>query len=147
MPALELSLNLAIYFEIMLHAVVYNRKDCWKYFSHINTWTKRLTVIFSKKTNVLWTSGALISKRNICNFFFRKQKLLTREDLELPWKPVYQLVENVAYSPYEHHGLQLFPQLVDVFIFTLVGSIFTNIKYTADMIILHKFTVIYCSDS
>lgn len=66
---------------------------------------------------MLWTLVLCMVKEISVICFFRKQKLLTREDLELPWKPVYQLVENVAYSPYEHHGLQLFPQLVYAFIY------------------------------
>ncbi|XP_060063003.1 proteasome activator complex subunit 4-like [Ylistrum balloti] len=43
----------------------------------------------------------------------KKRKLLSREDLCLPWRPLYQLVEAVAYSPYEPHGLQLFPPNVE----------------------------------
>lgn len=74
--------------------------------------------------------------------FFRKQKLLTREDLELPWKPVYQLVENVAYSPYEHHGLQLFPQLVYVFIYIQMDHSSQICLQIPGIIIICKFTLI-----
>ena len=35
----------------------------------------------------------------------RKKDLLTRDDLVLPWRPLYKLVVDVVYSPYEHHGL------------------------------------------
>lgn len=42
-------------------------------------------------------------------FSYRKKELLSREDLMLPWKPLYDLVESVIYSACEPHGLQLFP--------------------------------------
>lgn len=40
---------------------------------------------------------------------FRKRVLLSREDLVLPWRPLYKLLDNSAYSRYEHHGLVLLP--------------------------------------
>ncbi|KAK3093564.1 hypothetical protein FSP39_017345 [Pinctada imbricata] len=43
----------------------------------------------------------------------KKKELLTREDLVLPWKPLYELAEWVIYSRYEHLGLQFFPPNID----------------------------------
>ncbi|XP_063047941.1 proteasome activator complex subunit 4A [Engraulis encrasicolus] len=39
----------------------------------------------------------------------KKKDLLTREDLELPWRPLYELHERILYSKTEHLGLNWFP--------------------------------------
>lgn len=74
----------------------------------------------------------------------KKQKLLTREDLELPWKPVYQLVENVAYSPYEHHGLQLFPQNMEHELKNLVNYCRTYFPVSATQEMLDEWRPLLC---
>ena len=40
----------------------------------------------------------------------RKRELLSREDLELPWRPLYELQERILYSKTEHLGLNWFPK-------------------------------------
>uniref|UniRef100_A0A8C9TIB6 Proteasome activator subunit 4 n=1 Tax=Scleropages formosus TaxID=113540 RepID=A0A8C9TIB6_SCLFO len=40
----------------------------------------------------------------------KKKELLSREDLELPWRPLYELQERILYSKTEHLGLNWFPK-------------------------------------
>uniref|UniRef100_A0A672JGF3 Proteasome activator subunit 4b n=1 Tax=Salarias fasciatus TaxID=181472 RepID=A0A672JGF3_SALFA len=42
----------------------------------------------------------------------KKKELLSRDDLQLPWRPLYDLYERVAYSKTEHLGLIWFPKYV-----------------------------------
>ncbi|XP_061414922.1 proteasome activator complex subunit 4 isoform X2 [Lethenteron reissneri] len=39
----------------------------------------------------------------------KKKDLLSRDDIVLPWRPLYQLVERVFYSKNEHLGLNWYP--------------------------------------
>ncbi len=41
---------------------------------------------------------------------FRKKELLSRYDLELPWRPLYDLYESILHSKTEHLGLNWFPK-------------------------------------
>ena len=56
----------------------------------------------------------------------KKKKLLSRDvvvvvgDLTLQWRSLYKLVESVLYSPYEQHGLQLFPGNIESVLKNLV---------------------------
>uniref|UniRef100_I3JTZ4 Proteasome activator subunit 4a n=1 Tax=Oreochromis niloticus TaxID=8128 RepID=I3JTZ4_ORENI len=38
-----------------------------------------------------------------------KRELLSREDLELPWRPLYELYDRILFSKTEHLGLNWFP--------------------------------------
>uniref|UniRef100_A0A4W6FG58 Uncharacterized protein n=1 Tax=Lates calcarifer TaxID=8187 RepID=A0A4W6FG58_LATCA len=42
----------------------------------------------------------------------KKKELLSRDDLQLPWRPLYDLYERVIYSKTEHLGLIWFPKYV-----------------------------------
>ena len=50
-----------------------------------------------------------VVKLMLLKFNYRKKELLTREDLQLPWKPLYTLVKSIKYSQDERHNLVLFP--------------------------------------
>ncbi|KAG9484281.1 hypothetical protein GDO78_009934 [Eleutherodactylus coqui] len=39
----------------------------------------------------------------------KKKELLSREDLQLPWRPLYDMLERILYSKTEHLGLNWFP--------------------------------------
>ncbi|XP_026870024.2 proteasome activator complex subunit 4A isoform X2 [Electrophorus electricus] len=39
----------------------------------------------------------------------KKKELLSRDDLELPWRPLYELQDRILYSKTEHLGLNWFP--------------------------------------
>ncbi|KAG9328345.1 hypothetical protein JZ751_014489, partial [Albula glossodonta] len=40
----------------------------------------------------------------------KKKELLSQDDLELPWRPLYELYERILYSKTEHLGLNWFPK-------------------------------------
>lgn len=40
----------------------------------------------------------------------RKRELLSREDLELNWRPLYELHDRILFSKTEHLGLNWFPK-------------------------------------
>uniref|UniRef100_A0AAX7SGS9 Proteasome activator subunit 4 n=1 Tax=Astatotilapia calliptera TaxID=8154 RepID=A0AAX7SGS9_ASTCA len=40
----------------------------------------------------------------------KKRELLSREDLELPWRPLYELYDRILFSKTEHLGLNWFPK-------------------------------------
>uniref|UniRef100_A0A9J7YHM4 Proteasome activator subunit 4 n=1 Tax=Cyprinus carpio carpio TaxID=630221 RepID=A0A9J7YHM4_CYPCA len=42
----------------------------------------------------------------------KKKELLSREDLELPWRPLYELQDRILYSKTEHLGLNWFPRYI-----------------------------------
>uniref|UniRef100_A0A8C5UGN2 Proteasome activator subunit 4 n=1 Tax=Malurus cyaneus samueli TaxID=2593467 RepID=A0A8C5UGN2_9PASS len=52
----------------------------------------------------------------------KKKELLSRDDLELPWKPLYEMLERILYSKTEHLGLNWFPNSVESVLKTLVKS-------------------------
>lgn len=43
-------------------------------------------------------------------FSIRKKELLSRDDLELPWRPLYEMLERILYSKTENLGLNWFPK-------------------------------------
>uniref|UniRef100_A0A671QJ67 Proteasome activator complex subunit 4A n=1 Tax=Sinocyclocheilus anshuiensis TaxID=1608454 RepID=A0A671QJ67_9TELE len=44
----------------------------------------------------------------------KKKELLSREDLELPWRPLYELQDRILYSKTEHLGLNWFPRYIHI---------------------------------
>ncbi|CAK6956798.1 proteasome activator complex subunit 4B [Scomber scombrus] len=52
----------------------------------------------------------------------KKKELLSRDDLQLPWRPLYNLYERVVYSKVEHLGLVWFPNSVDHILKALIKS-------------------------
>lgn len=48
----------------------------------------------------------------------RKKELLSREDLELQWRPLYELHDRILFSKTEHLGLNWFPKYGYVFFFS-----------------------------
>ncbi|XP_028286764.1 proteasome activator complex subunit 4B [Parambassis ranga] len=52
----------------------------------------------------------------------KKKELLSRDDLQLPWRPLYDLYERVVYSKTEHLGLIWFPNSVDHILKALIKS-------------------------
>ncbi|KAG9329545.1 hypothetical protein JZ751_004278 [Albula glossodonta] len=51
-----------------------------------------------------------------------KKELLSQDDLELPWRPLYELYERILYSKTEHLGLNWFPNSVEGVLKMLVKS-------------------------
>uniref|UniRef100_A0A8C3LQK6 Proteasome activator subunit 4 n=1 Tax=Chrysolophus pictus TaxID=9089 RepID=A0A8C3LQK6_CHRPC len=52
----------------------------------------------------------------------KKKELLSRDDLELPWRPLCEMLERILYSKTEHLGLNWFPNSVESVLKTLVKS-------------------------
>ncbi|XP_061787911.1 proteasome activator complex subunit 4B-like [Nerophis lumbriciformis] len=52
----------------------------------------------------------------------KKKELLSRDDLQLPWRPLYQLFEKVVHSKTEHLGLIWFPNSVEHILKALIKS-------------------------
>lgn len=52
----------------------------------------------------------------------KKKELLSRDDLQLPWRPLYNLYERVVYSKTEHLGLIWFPNSLEHILKALVKS-------------------------
>ncbi|KAM7370631.1 hypothetical protein PAMP_010160 [Pampus punctatissimus] len=52
----------------------------------------------------------------------KKKELLSRDDLQLPWRPLYDLYDRVVYSKTEHLGLIWFPSSVDHILKALIKS-------------------------
>ncbi|KAM4771368.1 proteasome activator complex subunit 4 [Rhinophrynus dorsalis] len=52
----------------------------------------------------------------------KKKELLSRADLQLPWRPLYEMLERILYSKTEHLGLNWFPNSVEGVLKTLVKA-------------------------
>uniref|UniRef100_A0A3B4F3K3 Proteasome activator complex subunit 4B-like n=1 Tax=Pundamilia nyererei TaxID=303518 RepID=A0A3B4F3K3_9CICH len=50
----------------------------------------------------------------------KKKELLSRDDLQLPWRPLYDLYERVFYSKTEHLGLIWFPKYEALYLIVAV---------------------------
>lgn len=59
---------------------------------------------------------------------YRKRELLSREDLELRWRPLYELHDRILFSKTEHLGLNWFPKYASVLYCTAVIA-FIGIVY------------------
>eukprot|EP00057_Strongylocentrotus_purpuratus_P019391 XP_011673865.1 PREDICTED: proteasome activator complex subunit 4 isoform X2 [Strongylocentrotus purpuratus] len=49
----------------------------------------------------------------ILNILLKKRSLLSRDDLLIPWRPLYKIVERIMYSPYEPLGLEWYPHTLE----------------------------------
>ena len=62
------------------------------------------------------TCGVLLYADNInivsCVIVIRKPKLLSRDDLVLPWQPLFTLVKEVFYSKHQQLGIVLYSRCV-----------------------------------
>lgn len=56
------------------------------------------------------------------NILLKKTNLLSRDDLELQWRPLYELYERILYSPYEHLGMFLLPGNLESTLKVLIRS-------------------------
>nr|UCK81620.1 proteasome activator complex subunit 4 [Arenicola marina] len=50
----------------------------------------------------------------------KKRSLLCRDDLTLPWRPLYNLIQEVVYSSFEHLGLVLLPANIETILKNVV---------------------------
>uniref|UniRef100_A0A8C6U6I8 Proteasome activator subunit 4b n=1 Tax=Neogobius melanostomus TaxID=47308 RepID=A0A8C6U6I8_9GOBI len=104
---------------------------CRKLFSYLKLYGRR----FSKDDHVLFIKllYELVTLSNLEPYMMqsyarlliqllKKKELLSRDELQLPWRPLYDLYERVVYSKTEHLGLIWFPNSVDHILKALVKS-------------------------
>ncbi|CAL1599788.1 unnamed protein product [Knipowitschia caucasica] len=104
---------------------------CRKLFSFLKLYGRR----FSKDDHILFVKllYELVTLPNLEPFMtqsyarllillLKKKELLSRDDLQLPWRPLYDLYERVVYSKTEHLGLVWFPNSLDHILKALVKS-------------------------
>lgn len=73
---------------------------------------------------------------HVLTLLLKKKELLSREDLELPWRPLYELYERTMYSPYEKIGMFLLPLNLDTTLKALIQAcrIYFSIESTQEML-------------
>uniref|UniRef100_A0A3Q3IVD1 Proteasome activator Blm10 mid region domain-containing protein n=1 Tax=Monopterus albus TaxID=43700 RepID=A0A3Q3IVD1_MONAL len=74
----------------------------------------------------------------------KKRELLSREDLELPWRPLYELYDKILFSKTEHLGLNWFPNSVENVLKTLVKSCRPYFPESATQEMLDEWRPLLC---
>ncbi|XP_068089225.1 proteasome activator complex subunit 4 isoform X1 [Hyperolius riggenbachi] len=74
----------------------------------------------------------------------KKKELLSREDLQLPWRPLYEMLERILYSKTEHLGLNWFPNSVEGVLKTLVRACRTYFSDDATAEMLEEWRPLMC---
>uniref|UniRef100_A0A669EYC8 Proteasome activator subunit 4a n=1 Tax=Oreochromis niloticus TaxID=8128 RepID=A0A669EYC8_ORENI len=74
----------------------------------------------------------------------KKRELLSREDLELPWRPLYELYDRILFSKTEHLGLNWFPNSVESVLKTLVKSCRPYFSEAATQEMLDEWRPLLC---
>uniref|UniRef100_A0A3Q1IES1 Uncharacterized protein n=1 Tax=Anabas testudineus TaxID=64144 RepID=A0A3Q1IES1_ANATE len=104
---------------------------CRKLFSFLKLYGRR----FSKEDHILFIKllyelvvmpnlepHMMQSFARLLIHLLKKKELLSRDDLQLSWRPLYNLYERVVYSKTEHLGLIWFPNSVDHTLKALIKS-------------------------
>uniref|UniRef100_A0A671QLX7 Proteasome activator complex subunit 4A n=1 Tax=Sinocyclocheilus anshuiensis TaxID=1608454 RepID=A0A671QLX7_9TELE len=76
----------------------------------------------------------------------KKKELLSREDLELPWRPLYELQDRILYSKTEHLGLNWFPRYIHIPSETLLKSGKDHVRYQQQRF-TKSFSVCLCMNA
>ncbi|CAG09459.1 unnamed protein product, partial [Tetraodon nigroviridis] len=74
----------------------------------------------------------------------KKKELLSREDLELQWKPLYELHDRILFSKTEHLGLNWFPNSVEGVLKTLVKNCRPYFSESATQEMLDEWRPLLC---
>ncbi|XP_034040183.1 proteasome activator complex subunit 4A isoform X2 [Thalassophryne amazonica] len=74
----------------------------------------------------------------------KKRELVSREDLELPWRPLYELYDRVLFSKTEHLGLNWFPNSVEGVLKTLVKNCRPYFSDSATQEMLNEWRPLLC---
>uniref|UniRef100_A0A3Q4H8S2 Proteasome activator subunit 4a n=1 Tax=Neolamprologus brichardi TaxID=32507 RepID=A0A3Q4H8S2_NEOBR len=64
----------------------------------------------------------------------KKRELLSREDLELPWRPLYELYDRILFSKTEHLGLNWFPNKTLILFLSLPSCRYFSEAATQEML-------------
>ncbi|KAJ8385476.1 hypothetical protein AAFF_G00185720 [Aldrovandia affinis] len=81
--------------------------------------------------------------RHLINLL-KKKELLSRDDLELPWRPLCELQERILYSKTEHLGLNWFPNSVENVLKTLVKNCRPYFPESATQEMLDEWRPLLC---
>ncbi|KAK7103315.1 proteasome activator complex subunit 4B-like [Littorina saxatilis] len=79
-------------------------KEDHLYFVHL---MYQLTVTPKMEYSLVQKFGSLLGA------LLKKDEVLSRDDLVLPWRPLYDLMEETVFSSLEQYGLQLLPASID----------------------------------
>ncbi|XP_061914340.1 proteasome activator complex subunit 4A [Entelurus aequoreus] len=74
----------------------------------------------------------------------KKRELLSRDDLELPWRPLYDLHDRILFSKTEHLGLNWFPNSVEGVLKTLIKSCRPYFPESATQEMLDEWRPLFC---
>uniref|UniRef100_A0A8C1B7R2 Proteasome activator subunit 4 n=1 Tax=Cyprinus carpio carpio TaxID=630221 RepID=A0A8C1B7R2_CYPCA len=74
----------------------------------------------------------------------KKKELLSREDLELPWRPLYELLDRILYSKTEHLGLNWFPSSVEAVLKALIKNCRPYFPESATQEMLDEWRPLMC---
>ncbi|XP_064483757.1 proteasome activator complex subunit 4-like [Ornithodoros turicata] len=74
----------------------------------------------------------------------KKKELLSRNDLSIAWRPLYELYERALYSPYEHLGMLLLPSNFETSLKTLIRSCRTYFTVASTQEMLDEWTPLLC---
>uniref|UniRef100_A0A8C9TJ04 Proteasome activator subunit 4 n=1 Tax=Scleropages formosus TaxID=113540 RepID=A0A8C9TJ04_SCLFO len=74
----------------------------------------------------------------------KKKELLSRDDLELPWRPLYNLYERILYSKTEHLGLNWFPNSIESVLKMLVKSCRPYFRESSTQEMLEEWRPLLC---
>uniref|UniRef100_A0A671S8A7 Proteasome activator complex subunit 4A-like n=1 Tax=Sinocyclocheilus anshuiensis TaxID=1608454 RepID=A0A671S8A7_9TELE len=74
----------------------------------------------------------------------KKKVLLSREDLELPWRPLYELQDRILYSKTEHLSLNWFPSSVEAVLKALIKNCRPYFPESATQEMLDEWRPLMC---
>ncbi|TRY93382.1 hypothetical protein DNTS_032873 [Danionella cerebrum] len=74
----------------------------------------------------------------------KKKELLSREDLELPWRPLYELHDRIMYSKTEHLGLNWFPSSVEAVLKAVIKNCRPYFPESATQEMLDEWKPLMC---
>ncbi|XP_068183158.1 proteasome activator complex subunit 4A [Antennarius striatus] len=74
----------------------------------------------------------------------KKRELLSRDDLELNWRPLYELYDSIVFSKTEHLGLNWFPESAESVLKTLVKSCRPYFSESATQEMLDEWRPLLC---
>ena len=88
------------YRYLKLYGFKFSKED------HIAIIKLLMSVLFMPELDPWLTNRTLGSLINL----MRRKELLERSDLEIDWRPLYELYEKLFYSPYEALGMIQYPK-------------------------------------
>ncbi|XP_065305913.2 proteasome activator complex subunit 4A-like [Dermacentor albipictus] len=124
---------------------------------HLNNYLKLYGYHFSKKDHVELVHlllalivipdlelGIIQKLAHTLGLLLKKRELLSREDLSIEWRPLYELYERLLYSPYEHLGMLLLPVNLETNIKQLVRFCRTYFTVESTQEMLDEWEPLMC---